>query len=203
MVAAMTRSPSDASAPAWRCFVALQPDAAAASALDALTDRLLHAMPGSRRVVRADLHLTLAFIGALTPIVATRIAARLAQRLAMPFCWRIDRLGRFASARVAWAAGPVDRRLSALADDTRCLLDAEGIGYDRRAFVPHVTLLRSLPAHARLPDDAVSPAIEWMVSAPRLLRSAGGHYRDVAEQPLQPAQHGPGLAGINRKPEWH
>lgn len=167
----------------WRCFVALRPDPAAAAALDRLADRLHRQTSGSRRIARDDLHLTLAFIGVLTPECALRIACLLAQHDAAPFRWRIDRLGRFERARVAWAAGPDDRRLSALAADVRHLLDAEAVTYDQRAFVPHVTLLRALPVTTTLPSDAIDPAIDWVVGAPRLLRSAGGHYTDVAARP--------------------
>ena len=167
----------------WRCFIALRPDPAAAAALDRLAGRLRRQTSGSRRVARDDLHLTLAFIGVLTPECALRIACLLAQHDPAPFRWRIDRLGRFERARVAWAAGPDDRRLSALAADVRHLLDAEAVTYDRRAFVPHVTLLRALPVTTTLPSDAIDPAIDWVVGAPRLLRSAGGHYTDVAARP--------------------
>lgn len=167
----------------WRCFVALRPDPAAAAALDRLAGRLHRQTSGSRRIARDDLHLTLAFIGVLTPEYALRIACLLAQHDPAPFRWRIDRLGRFERARVAWAAGPDDRRLSALAADVRHLLDAEAVTYDQRAFVPHVTLLRALPVTTTLPSDAIDPAIDWVVGAPRLLRSAGGHYTDVAARP--------------------
>jgi 2'-5' RNA ligase len=171
----------------WRCFIALWPDPAAAAALYTLADRLHRQTPGSRCVARDDLHLTLAFIGALSPEIARRIACLLTQHEPAPFRWRIDHLGRFERARVAWAAGPDDARLSALAAGVRRLLDAEAVTYDRRAFVPHVTLLRALPPTAFLPADArhaaIDPPIDWRVGAPRLLRSAGGHYRDVAERP--------------------
>ena len=167
----------------WRCFVALRPDPAAATVLDTLADRLHRQSPGSRRVARDDLHLTLAFIGVLTPECALRIAGLLAQHDPAPFRWRIDRLGRFDRARVAWAAGPDNRPLTALAAGVRHLLDAEAVTYDRRAFVPHVTLLRALPVTTTLPSDAIEPAIDWLVGAPQLLRSAGGHYTDVTAHP--------------------
>lgn len=167
----------------WRCFVALRPDPATATVLDTLADRLHQESPGSRRVARDDLHLTLAFIGALTPERAVRIACLLAQHEPAPFRWRIDRLGRFDRARVAWAAGPDNCPLTGLATGIRQLLDAEAVTYDRRPFVPHVTLLRALPVTTPLPSDAIEPAIDWLVGAPRLLRSAGGHYTDVTAHP--------------------
>jgi 2'-5' RNA ligase len=183
MVTAAARPAPPEGSPPWRCFIALRPDPTAAAALDALADWLRRQTPGSRRVARDDLHLTLVFIGALPPELALRVACRLARHEPASFHWRIDRLGRFARARVAWAAGPDDARLSALAAGVRHLLDAEAVTYDPRTFVPHVTLLRALPATASLPAAAIAPAIDWMVGAPRLLRSAGGHYSDVAAQP--------------------
>lgn len=187
----------------WRCFVALRPDAAAAAALDALAADLHRQAAGSRRIAREDLHLTLAFIGALAPADAHRVAARLADLDSAAFAWTLDRIGRFASARVAWAGGPDDARLSARADATRRLLDAERISYDRRPFVPHVTLLRSVRADAPRLPGAITLPIAWQAGTPRLLRSSGGHYVDVAATPTAPHPAAQDLAGINRAPDRH
>lgn len=73
--------------------------------------------------------------------------------------------------------------MQALADAVRNALDAQGVGYDRKPFVPHITLLRDLPRDAQ-PDMDLDP-VRWPVQAPRLVVStmtpAGVCYRDAAQ----------------------
>jgi len=155
-------------ATAARCFVALRPGAAAREQLAALALRLQQGHPGSRAVDRRDLHLTLAFLGALEPAQARQVAELLRGIRAPRFCWKLDRLGGFGRARVLWAGGGEEPRLAALAQAVREGLDALHVGYDPKPFAAHVTLLRGL---ARAPDPQAGLAIAWMVSAPQLLLS--------------------------------
>ena len=168
-----------------RCFIAVWPDDASANALDALTARLHAEHPGAVRVQRANLHLTLAFIGPLPLALQEHVARDLAAVEVVPFNWCIDRVGTFASARVAWAANATpDRCINALADRVRTTLEARQIGYDRHPFTPHVTLLRKL-SRAGIAGVARSldPPIHWAVRRVALLKSvytaAGVHYVEV------------------------
>ncbi len=104
----------DAAAPALRCFVALQPDQAALERLDRLADEQHARFPMARRMRRENLHLTLAFIGALQAERARQVAARLAVEEPSPFDWSLDELGAFAGARVLWVGG-AEAQLEALA----------------------------------------------------------------------------------------
>ncbi len=61
-----------------------------------------------------------------------------------PCDWTIDTLGSFPRARVAWAGGPLNDRLAACAARARARLDELGVPFDRKAFVPHVTLFRDV-----------------------------------------------------------
>ncbi|SPE24099.1 2'-5' RNA ligase [Burkholderiales bacterium] len=182
---------STADAPAGaaisRCFVALWPDASARQQLAALTLRLQEIHVGSRRIDGRDLHLTLAFIGALEAAQAPRVARMLQQICAPRFSWTLDRLGGFAGARVLWAGGGEEPRLAALALAVRNGLDALLVGYDRKAFAPHVTLLRSV---TQAPSPPACEAIAWRVSSPVLVVSqAAGHghgrYRRWREEALR------------------
>lgn len=160
-----------AAADAIRCFVALQPDEAARERLDALARTEQQRHPSARRMRRENLHLTLAFIGALPLQAARAVAARLAEQPAEPFAWALTEVGAFGGARVLWAGG-ADARLDALAARSRALLDACSVRYDRKPFVAHVTLLRNLPrAAAALAAHPIEPPIVWQAVAPVLLES--------------------------------
>ena len=161
----------DGKAPSLRCFVALQPDEAARERLDRLAREEHARFPSARRMRRENLHLTLAFVGALDGGRARRLAAALAAEPAAPFDWTLDAVGAFAAARVLWAGG-ADPRLDSLAARARALLDALGVRFDRRPFVAHVTLLRELPREAaRDAARAIEPPVVWRAGAPVLLES--------------------------------
>lgn len=161
-----------------RCFIALWPDESARDRLDAL-GRELHLSIAKARRMRADnLHLTLAFIGELDAVVAPSLARQLdklchpASSDFTPFDWSLDRIGVFDAARVLWASGPDEPRLSALSVAARSTLDDMGIKYDRKRFLPHVTLLRDVPRGAA-PNLtlALSPPINWRVDRAVLVQS--------------------------------
>jgi 2'-5' RNA ligase len=154
-----------------RCFVALLPAAGSRSALDALLRSTSRSHPLAHAVHPADLHLTLAFIGELPEQRALALAAALAQRSAPPAPpWQLDQLGAFARARVLWAGGPPHAGLESLAAAVRAWLDDERVSYDRKRFVPHVTLLRKLaPAEAEHASAVIEPPIAWPLGTPVLL----------------------------------
>jgi len=177
------RPAADADGTTIRCFVALQPDAAARDRLDALASAQHSRFPNARRIRRDNLHLTLAFIGALDAGIARSVARHLAAQTAEPFDWTLGDLGVFGRARVLWVGG-ADARLDALAARIRALLDALDVHYDRKPFVAHVTLLRKLPRDAsREAALKVEPPILWRAAAPVLLQSKtdteGTHYAPV------------------------
>lgn len=175
-----------AAAQTIRCFVALQPDEAALQRLDRLAAEQHTRFPAARRMRRENLHLTLAFIGALDAGRAREVAARLAAEPPAPFDWPLETVGAFAGARVLWVGG-ADARLDALAARARALLDGLDVRFDRKPFVAHVTLLRNVPRHAA-GDSAqrLEPPILWHAGAPVLLESRtdsnGVRYLPVAAQ---------------------
>ena len=167
-----------------RCFVALQPDAAARDRLDRLAHAQHSLFPHARRMRRDNLHLTVAFIGALDEAIARHVAQQLARQTVETFDWTLGDIGVFERARVLWVGG-TDRRLDALAVRVRQLLDALDVRYDRKPFVAHVTLLRKLPrGAARSAARHIEPPILWRVAAPVLLQSRtdsdGTRYTPVA-----------------------
>lgn len=168
-----------------RLFFALWPD-------DALRARL-HAAAGSialpataRRVPRANLHLTLHFIGNVyfDEMVCMRQQARRVE--ASAFRFDIDSQGFFSRARVAWLG--CSEMPSGLADLQRRLggrLRACGFKPETRAYHPHVTLARKVSA---IDSDAAFDPIRWQVTDFALVEvrgvENGVQYRVVETYPL-------------------
>jgi 2'-5' RNA ligase len=166
-----------------RSFVALWPDDAARNRIAQIADAQHARWPASRRMRTENLHLTLAFIGAQPVDEVRRLQPHIDSLASPPFDWTLDRLGVFRSARVLWIGGPECQPLQALADAVRAALDAQGVPYDGKPFVPHITLLRDLPRDAE-PEMTLDP-VRWHVRAPRLVVStmapAGVCYRNAAQ----------------------
>jgi 2'-5' RNA ligase len=175
----MNRPPNSTLA---RVFVALWPTDHVRARLDEVAGALLQNAQGARRVPAENLHLTLAFIGALAEDRLCDLARRVQSCTAGGFDWTIDRVGFFARAHVVWAGGTANDPLLTLAASVRRMLDAEGVAYDPKPFAPHVTLLRDVgrwPAKVAV----IEPAIVWNCKAPTLIRSEPGE-NGVAYQPV-------------------
>ena len=157
-----------------RCFVACWPDESTRSHLDQVARGALGLYPEARRVRPQNLHLTLAFIGELALPRAREAAVALSGVSSEPFEWRIDHIGRFERARVLWAGGPPQPRLSQLAEQVRGELQALQIRFDSKPFAAHVTLLRDVPAGRSTGSSEVVEPIEpfiWPIHDARLLVS--------------------------------
>lgn len=152
---AANRAPARPARPTGECpedarwFIALRPPPAARRALHAAGERLA-ALRGGRVVPQDRLHLTLAFIGtaprALAPVLSAAVGA-----LPPPGSLRLDRVGSF-DGRLLWIApSSLPGWLSAESDAIRVALDRLGVSFDRKAFRPHVTLVRD--ARPTKPDE--------------------------------------------------
>ena len=131
-------------------------------------------------MTRANLHLTLAFLGTLEERRLPPIQGRLAAMHTPQFAWRIDHLGSFGRARVVWAGGPADSRLNGLAQAVRNGLDDLRVSYDHKFFVAHVTLLRGVSDFVAI---ALPRAIAWQVSGPVLMVSERDTHGQVRYRP--------------------
>ena len=152
-----------------RLFFALWPDAPAAEELGRLASALALRTAG-RPVPRAKIHLTLAFLG---EVAAERVARAASVRIAArAFAMRLDCVGAFRGARVAWAgcaeppAGLVELQ-SALARG----LEALDFAFEERAFTPHVTLVRRITA--AVPVEGIAP-VAWQAREFTLMLTEAG-----------------------------
>ena len=154
---------------AHRVFFALWPDESVANALHAQGRALLAAQQG-RPMQRDSLHLTLAFLGC---VESGRLAAlrNIGRSLSLPSCELIfDHLGRFARKPLVWAGcRETPACLIDFVGELHRQLQAQGLGIEDRAFIPHVTLLRNA-GHAPLAQDRFEPIV-WKAAEWRLVES--------------------------------
>lgn len=152
-----------------RCFVAAWPDPETRAGLSQLTEEM---RPYARhgRVMRAEnLHLTFAFIGSLEDEAARLVVSACSALAFEPFDWQVDSIGFFARPRVLWAGGPLSPALEELVAKVRSMLDGLQVGYDRRPFVPHITLLRDVKSFDG--GASVSPPLRWRIEDVALFKS--------------------------------
>jgi 2'-5' RNA ligase len=141
-----------------RCFVAAWPDDPTRESMERLLTELRPRVPAARPMQPRNLHLTLAFIGELDAAAATTVV-RAGAIEADPFDWSVDSLGWFPRARVAWAGGPENERLTAAVAAARASLERLAVPFDRKPFVPHVTLFRDVRRFDC--SGPLSPPVPW------------------------------------------
>jgi 2'-5' RNA ligase len=154
-----------------RLFFAIWPGDEAARTL-ADVSLALAGLSGGKPVPREKIHLTLAFLGSLSPGEigeATRIAAAVRSPR---FGFTLDHVGSFRRARVAWAGPPeTPAALASLQSNLADALRGAGFRLDERPFAPHVTLARKIE---RAVPRAPMPPAEWRVDELTLARSETG-----------------------------
>jgi 2'-5' RNA ligase len=174
-----------------RLFFALWPDDAARGALGGLAGAL-QAECGGRAVPAANIHLTLVFPG---DVAATRLedACCAAGRIAAPsFDFEVGVLGYWRHNRILWS-GPAQcpGALRSLVAGLESGLAGAGFQLERRAYVPHITLLRNARrAPARLEMTAIRWAVSGFVLVQSLRQERGAGYEVLRRWPL--AAGGPG-----------
>ena len=168
-----------------RLFFALWPDAELQQVFFEAGSKL-HARCGGRRTRRENIHLTLAFLGAVEAERMSRVTA-VADQIVLPsFEMVFDRLGWWRQNQVAWAAtSATPRPLIALVKQLQLGLAEQGFMFDERRFVPHITLLRK----ANCPPGVIdSPPIVWdahdFVLVRSTLQNDGPHYAIEKRWPL-------------------
>lgn len=168
-------------------FFALWPDAPARAALGELAAGIVR-NAGGRAPAEANLHLTLAFVGAVAADRrdALRAAGHDAAARIAPFTLVLDRLGAFRDGDVAWiGTGEAPPGLADLAARLVRELGTRGFDVDRRPYAPHLTLARK----CRLPPHDISAGrIAWDVRelalVESMLRPGGPSYRIESRWPL-------------------
>jgi len=186
------RPESTAKPPTARLFFALWPEPELAASLAAhATD--IAARYHARPMRQDTIHLTLHFLGDVAETALPQLVEVGASVRAAPFVLGIDRLAVWQHNHLLWAGcQETPAALPELVGKLRSALLAAGgpVGDVGRPFVPHLTLVRKLPAMA---DAFALPQIDatrWPCSRFVLVRSRlsalGPDYQTIAEFPLVP-----------------
>ena len=153
-----------------RLFFALWPDDGVRTALSQSAMGLLDKQ--TPRVADANLHLTLAFAGAVTAAVRQCLQAAAADIRCPAFQLRIDVAGHWPRPRIFWmgprAAPPA---LWSLASSLRTALAACGLQTETRPYQPHITLSRNIK---RAPLAQQPDPVDWSIRHFCLLQSVIG-----------------------------
>jgi len=173
-----------------RVFFALWPSPAVAGQLGKIADAT--AVTSGGRATRPDtIHLTLAFLGNVPEARLPTLAQAAAEVWGDPFTLDIDRLGFWAHNHLVWAGSSAPHpALAPLQSRLQRTLLAAGfhVGGAARAFVPHVTLVRHVPAAVDHPALPAIASCAWSNERFVLVRSTlsaqGSSYRIIDEFPL-------------------
>jgi 2'-5' RNA ligase len=167
-----------------RVFFALWPDEALRDALHQTSD-LLHAAHGGRRMNPATVHLTLLFVGSLERARLPELQAAVAiplPKFEVVFdqadCWRHNRIAFLAASQPPAALFDLVRALESQVGQA-------GIGFDRRPYKPHITLVRNADCKKDIPT--LKPIV-WAARDFVLMESNsnanGASYQELARWPL-------------------
>lgn len=165
-----------------RLFFALWPDAPVREQIAAVAAPLC-ANFRSPVVPAGNYHLTLVFLGALSPSgVRDVIAAARGVRF-LPFNVELQHSGYWPRSQVAWLAPHTcPAPLATLVNDLQNRLGGLGLTIDARQFRPHVTLARDVTSGFSAP---LATTVRWPVRSFNLLESVpasgGPVYRPLAE----------------------
>jgi 2'-5' RNA ligase len=151
-----------------RVFFALWPDDTARTAIARATrDAVRHC--GGKPTPVENLHVTLAFLGPITPDDLAKAEA-LTPPPAVPFELVLDRLNLWARAQVLWVgSSTVPEALITLERELWDRLVELGFTRERRPYIPHVTLARK----AQAARGAITP-VPWRIEGIALVESKTG-----------------------------
>ena len=151
-----------------RLFFAVWPPPEAQQALGDLAGRLKSEC-GGRALPARNIHLTLVFLGEVAREHLPRLETLAAAVTVPRFELRVDHVGYWRHNRVVWAG--VERgaaELGALAAGLEQALVGDGFRFDKRAYAPHVTLLRNA---RRAPAVVSMRPVAWLVTGHALVES--------------------------------
>lgn len=131
-----------------RSFVAVELPAAVRGELARRVEELRHELPPARWVPAESCHLTLLFLGEISPSQEAALTARLGGvfRRAAAFDLRLEGAGCFPPrrpARVAWVGlRPAEALLELQTEVSRVCLEEVPLEREKRTYRPHLTLAR-------------------------------------------------------------
>ena len=165
-------------------FFALVPPPELAQSLGTLARDVARRAHG-RPVPAENVHLTLAFVGAWPHARLPELLDAGGRLGGVPIELRLDTLGGFRRAGVAWIGAAAPPPLKALATSLAAGLTVAGVALEDRPLALHATLARK--CRGPYPDERVTP-FAWTADAVTLLesqtRAEGARYRTLARWAL-------------------
>jgi len=169
--------------PSVKVFFAMWPGTAERGELKNWQNRL-HRLCGGRVMRFESLHATLVFIGQIgtSRLEALQLAAQEVDGTGFDLC--LDSARYWGHNHIAYAVpAEVPEQLAQLVAALEQSLQRHRFKFDRRAYKPHVTLLRNARwTDAPLP---VMPPVNWRVEDFALVQSTPQEYRVLARFPLR------------------
>ena len=147
-----------------RLFVAIQLTDEMRSSVTGTMHSLKRAGVKGSYVPTQNLHLTLAFIGETKEAEDVKTALQTVS--VKPFRLSFSEMGTFGD--LLWVGIKGNQGLNKLARDVRAALDEAGIPYDRKKFVPHITIIRRMAGKWK---QVPAPKGEMMVKSISLMKS--------------------------------
>jgi RNA 2',3'-cyclic 3'-phosphodiesterase len=169
-------------------FFALWPDLALRDDVHALAQRVA-ATHGGRATRRDRQHLTLIYIGATSDALLSQLLDVAAAVRHEPFEWNLQCLDRWKHNRIAWVGtDEVPEALMRLQGELRERVAALGVKVEKRAYCPHMTLVRDLRGAG--PSRETLFPMRWRVEAFSLVKSDlnPARYTVLREWPLGRAE---------------
>lgn len=169
-----------------RLFFALWPDDPVREQIGAAYRSLPVEFRAGRLMRSSNLHVTLHFLGNV-PVEQVACFERQAGAIrAQPFSLVFDRAGEFSRARVGWlGCTEIPPGLQLLHRELGLNIQRCGFEIDKRAYNPHMTLVRKLSRRVRA--TGIAPIV-WRIERFVLVRSiaieGGVEYRVKASYPL-------------------
>jgi len=141
---------------------------------------------GGRAVPTGNIHLTLIFLGNLPRHRVTALETIASSVRGHPFALTVDRLEYWRHNRIVWGGTRAcPEALQALVARLQDALAGAAFRFDRRPYVPHVTLLRNA---RRAPAEDRCPDVAWPVDGFALVESSpqerGRAYHVLRSWPL-------------------
>ena len=132
-----------------RLFIAINFNSETRSRLLALSDELRGKSEHGRFSLPENLHLTLAFIGEVSPNKIDKIKAIMDTIKFSPFTAAVERLGTFSKGTLWWAGMCESEPLMMLQREIEHKLALCGFEMDGRKYSPHITLSRDIVTNAK------------------------------------------------------
>lgn len=151
-----------------RAFIAVAPPEEVLDAMEIFLFRL-RPMSDYKWVNRSQLHLTIRFLGEISPEVFDGIKIRLENVRIDPFRISLDYSGAFpgySRTKVLWISGKTgSEELKRLADQTEQIAISAGLEPEKKKFSPHLTIARTR-TECNIPEKLIqamkdTPSFSW------------------------------------------